>query len=103
MLANKDRCIALVDGRAQEVPVSVVQQDESCLNPAQIQELVGLGWRLERELGAPQDIEWTVCDEQIIIAPNAAHYPSHSAGTPIALGQFKHHRELLWPNQSNDL
>lgn len=89
MLASKDRCIAMVDGRAQEVPVSVVQQDEPCLDPAQIQKLVELGWRLERELGAPQDIEWTVCDEQIVVLQ------TRPITRPIPQG-----RRLLWDNSN---
>jgi pyruvate,water dikinase len=44
------------------LPVPPDQQDAPCLDDAHINELAQLAKRIERHRGAPQDIEWAVCE-----------------------------------------
>ena len=89
IVATKDRCMAIVGGHPQEVPIDSQQQNEPCLSLAQIRELVALGRRLEQEMNGPQDIEWTVRDRQVVVLQ------TRPITRPIPSG-----RRLLWDNSN---
>ena len=66
-LGDKDSAISLVDGVPSAVPVPASMAAEAALTDGQASALAALGRRLARELGGPQDIEWTRCGEQLIM------------------------------------
>ena len=42
--------------------VAAEQRSTLCLDSQQVRQLWGLGLRVERQFGAPQDLEWALCD-----------------------------------------
>lgn len=66
-LADKRVMVTLDDAHMQEVDVDVSQRIKSSLSPLHISALVALGRQLEKFLGAPQDIEWSITRGRIYI------------------------------------
>ncbi len=54
-------------GGIQTKPVDDDQKSQSVLAPPQIQQIAGMSERIEAEYGQPQDIEWAICDEELLI------------------------------------
>lgn len=59
-LADKRMMVTFVDGHMEEVEVEAGQRIKPSLTPLHVSALVALGRQLEKTLGAPQDIEWSI-------------------------------------------
>lgn len=55
-----------------EVNVAAVQRTQAALTPAQVAKLAHLGRELEAHFAAPQDIEWAIADEQVLLLQTRA-------------------------------
>jgi pyruvate,water dikinase len=66
-LADKRVMVAINDGHMEEVDVDVSQRIKSSLSPLHVSALVALGRQLEKALGAPQDIEWSIAQGRVYI------------------------------------
>jgi pyruvate,water dikinase len=54
-------------GGVQEETVPLASQSARCLNEQAVRQLGQLGLKVEKELGAPQDIEWAICSGKIFL------------------------------------
>lgn len=89
MLGHKDIAISLVDGAPAEVPVPDSMAAESTLNESQAVALAELGRTLERELGGPQDIEWTRVGDRLVLLQSRPITQAMPSG-----------QRLLWDNSN---
>src|SRR5215472_3449386 len=65
--------------------VAAELRSRPCLSDAEIQALALLGARVERHYGTPQDIEWAVTDEQIVLLQSRSETVwSSRTGEPLA-------------------
>jgi len=65
--------------------VAAELRSRPCLSDAEIQALALLGARVERHYGTPQDIEWAVTDEQIVLLQSRPETVwSSRGGQPLA-------------------
>ena len=88
-VANKDAMVAMVDGRATEVPVPEHARNCPVLSDETARALAGLGWRLEAAFGQPLDIEWTLVGRRIVVLQ----------ARPITRA-VPRGRRLLWDNSN---
>ncbi|MDQ3308903.1 MAG: PEP-utilizing enzyme [Gemmatimonadota bacterium] len=64
-LAHKDRAVRLAPlGRTRIEPVPVDQQDAAALSDREARDIAEQARALEGALGAPQDVEWALVDEE---------------------------------------
>ena len=65
-IATKEKAIVQhPEGGTREVDIDEVKAREASLTPDQVHEIVELALRLEKELGAPQDLEWATADGRL--------------------------------------
>lgn len=70
-------------GGTRERPIEVKRQHDPALTDAQVLELERLGRRIEAHFGCPQDIEWCLCDGELVVVqsrPITTLYPIPDAG-----------------------
>ncbi|MFT6142758.1 MAG: pyruvate,water dikinase [Myxococcota bacterium] len=88
VVAHKDSAVRMVDGTPQEVSVET-GQDDPALTDVLARTLYDYSRTLERELGCPQDVEFTVVDGRVVLLQ------TRPITVPIPVGQ-----RLLWDNSN---
>ncbi len=90
-IAEKTTMITLGDKGAVEIPVPAEQRRQVCLSDQQIQELAGIGKQIEEFFGAPQDIEWGLCENQFFILQSRPITTLHETSASIP---------IIWANRT---
>lgn len=65
--ADRSRYITKAESGTQSIPLTAEKIASPPLTDDQVQRVADLGACLEDEFGAPQDVEWTVCDGQLLV------------------------------------
>jgi phosphohistidine swiveling domain-containing protein len=86
--------VADANGGTYERPLPEHQRDQAVLNDAQLMELTDLGYRVQAIYGYPQDIEWALADDHIVLLQTR---PLTSYSFDPNLGQWTsgNYREVL--------
>ena len=88
-IETKDSCMVLVDGKPVEVAVPEERQNSPAIRKGHLLELAHVGRAIEKALGCPQDIEWTVADGEVYFLQ------SRPITVRVAYG-----KQLLWDNSN---
>ena len=93
VVADKDTMVvAAADGGTCEAVPAPARRGVRCLDEAQVRELSVQALRVAETLGAPQDIEWTLCDGEVVLLQTRP-ITSAIAG---AVGQWR----TVWDNSN---
>ncbi len=65
--ADRTHCITKAESGTQSIPLTAKKIASSPLTDDEVLRVAELGACLEDEFGAPQDVEWTVCDGQLMV------------------------------------
>jgi pyruvate,water dikinase len=86
--------VADANGGTYERPLPEHQRDQAVLNDAQLMKLTDLGYRVQAIYGYPQDIEWALVDDHIVLLQTR---PLTSYSFDPNLGQWTsgNYREVL--------
>ena len=88
-LTTKDQAVKLRNGSPQLVELQDSRPDAQCLSNDTIHRLAKLGRQLASACGSPQDVEWTVLGDELIVLQTR----------PITVGIPEGER-LLWDNSN---
>jgi len=65
--ADRTHCITKAESGTQSIPLTAKKIASAPLTDDEVLRVAELGVCLEDEFGAPQDVEWTVCDGQLMV------------------------------------
>ncbi|MGC0366673.1 phosphoenolpyruvate synthase/pyruvate phosphate dikinase [Rhodococcus sp. 27YEA15] len=96
-IADKDiEFVRAESGGVVERPVELGRRLQRCLEPAQATALVREGVRIAAELGAPQDIEWTLRGGEIVMLQTRPITARPTAPDHAPLGSWR----TVWDNSN---